>query len=82
MNITRLKEIREDRDYLQKEIAEKIKVKQQQYSKYELGIDQIPLEKICMLADFYDTSIDYLLSRTDEKRPYKKSILIEKDKIW
>lgn len=80
MKIDRLKEIREDRDYTQKEIAELLKVKQQQYSKYELGINIIPLEKICVLADFYNTSVDYLLCRTDDIKPYPRSSLLPKNK--
>lgn len=75
MIIDRLREIREDRDYTQKEIADILKVKQQQYSKYELGVNIIPVEKLCILADFYNTSIDYLLGRTDTISPYPKSNL-------
>lgn len=73
MNIQRLKEIREDRDFAQKEIAHILKTTQQQYSKYELGIRIIPADKLCILADFYNVSIDYLLGRTDERKPYSKS---------
>lgn len=75
MNISRLKEIREDNDLHQKDIAKILGVTQQQYNKYELGINSIPLEKINILADYYNTSVDYLISRTDERKPYKKSIL-------
>ena len=78
MNIDRLKEIREDKDYKQIDIAKVLKVTQAQYSRYEIGVNIIPLEKICLLADFYDTSVDYLIGRTDEKKPYKKSIMIDK----
>lgn len=59
MNISRLKEIREDHDLYQKDIANILGVTQQQYKKYELGINSIPLEKINILADYYKTSIDY-----------------------
>lgn len=75
MNINRLKEIREDNDLSQKDIAKILNTTQQQYSKYELGIRVIPLEKINILASFYNTSIDYLFGNTDERRPYPKSIL-------
>lgn len=75
MNITRLKEIREDKDLSQKEVAKILKTTQQQYSKYELGIRIIPLEKISVLASYYNTSIDYLVGLTDERKPYSKSIL-------
>lgn len=78
MNINRLKEIREDRDFLQKDIAKIVQVSQQQYNKYELGINAMPIEKYNKLADFYQTSIDYLTGRTDTRKPYPKSI-IKKD---
>lgn len=78
MNINRLKEIREDRDINQQEIAELLNTTQQQYSKYELGVQLIPIDRLNMLADFYNTSIDYLVGRTDERRPYKKSIMNKK----
>ena len=75
MNISRLKEIREDNDLYQKDVANILGVTQQQYNKYELGINAIPLEKINILADYYKTSIDYLIYRTDQRKPYSKSIL-------
>lgn len=75
MNVERLKEIREDKDLTQKEIAQIINVTQQQYNKYELGINSIPIEKLNRLANFYNTSTDYLLYRTDERKPYSKSII-------
>lgn len=75
MNMERLKEIREDKDLTQKEVAQVINVTQQQYNKYELGINSIPIEKLNRLANFYNTSTDYLLYRTDERKPYPKSIL-------
>lgn len=75
MNISRLKEIREDNDLYQKDIANILGITQKQYNKYELGINAIPLEKINILADYYKTSIDYLTYRTDQRKPYSKSIL-------
>lgn len=77
MNIQRLKEIREDKDLFQKDIAQILKTSQKQYSLYETGIRVIPIEKLDKLADFYDTSVDYLIGRTDERKPYKKSIIKE-----
>lgn len=70
MNIRRLKDLREDHDLLQKDIAKIIKVSQQQYNKYELGINSIPIEKIDKLATFYNTSIDYIVGRTNIKKAY------------
>ena len=75
MNISRLKEIRKDRDFTQTDIANYLGMKQQQYSEYEIGKRLIPIETLDKLADYYDTSIDYLVWRTDERKPYKKSIL-------
>ena len=75
MMIERLKEIREDKGYTQTDIAKILHTTQQQYSKYELGIQIIPLEKINTLANYYNTSIDYLVGRTDIRKPYPKSIL-------
>ncbi len=75
MYINRLKEIREDKSLTQSDIAKVLNTTQQQYSKYELGIQIIPLEKINILANFYNTSIDYLVGRTDIRKPYPKSIL-------
>ena len=73
MDINRLKEIREDKDLLQVSVANSIGIKQQQYSEYEIGKRLIPIDKLDKLADFYNVSIDYLVSRTDEKKPYPKS---------
>ncbi len=78
MNLNRLREIREDKDLYQKDIAKILNTTQQVYSEYELGIRIIPLDKIYKLADFYNTSIDYLVGRTDERKPYKKSSIIKK----
>lgn len=77
MNISRLKEIREDRDFLQKDIAKILKIPQQNYSRYETGVITMPIEKYDKLADFYNVSIDYLVGRTDTRKPYPKSIIKE-----
>ena len=61
MEINRLKEIREDRDYKQSDIAKILGTTQQQYSKYELGIQLISVERLVKLAKFYNTSVDYLI---------------------
>ena len=75
MNISRLKEVREDRDYKQSEIAKLLKVTQAQYCRYELGINTLTVDKLDVLANFYNTSTDYLLYRTDERKPYSQSIM-------
>lgn len=73
--MNRLKELREDRDLFQKDIADYLKIDQSNYSKYELEKISIPLEYLKSLADFYNTSIDYILYRTDERKPYPTSIM-------
>lgn len=75
MNINRLKDLREDNDLTQKEVAKMLQTTQQQYSKYEIGIRLIPIDKLEILANFYNTSIDYLLGRTNNKEPYKDKII-------
>lgn len=72
MNVNRLKDLREDNDLTQADIAKLLKTTQQQYSKYELGISLIPIDKLNVLADYYKTSTDYILGRTNLKSPYKK----------
>ena len=71
----RLRDIREDRDLTQKEVGKILNVTQTAYSAYELGKRQIPIEALIKLAKYYDTSVDYLLELTDERKPYPKSIL-------
>lgn len=69
---TRIKDLREDRDLTQKEISQYLNISQVAYSYYEINKRSIPLEVLCRLADFYNTSTDYLLYRTNEIKPYKK----------
>lgn len=61
----RLKDLREDNDVKQKELAEYLNIKQNTYSQYENGKREIPLDTLCKLADYYNTSIDYLIGRTN-----------------
>lgn len=68
--MNRLKELRKDKDLYQKDIADYLKIDQSNYSKYELEKISIPLEYLKQLADFYNTSTDYILYRTDERKPY------------
>ena len=76
--MNRLRDLREDRDLLQKDIANILNMSQTGYSKYEVGTNDIPTEILKKLASYYDTSIDYLLCLTDERKPYPKSILNDK----
>lgn len=68
----RLRDLREDKDLKQKELAELLKIHQTTYSDYELGKLNIPIPVLHTLADFYETSVDYLLCRTSVKKPYRK----------
>ncbi len=69
----RLKDIREDHDYTQKYVADLLFIKQNTYSQYETGQRQIPLDFLIKLAMIYETSTDYILGLTDEKKPYPRS---------
>ncbi len=62
-----IRELREDRRYTQKEIAEKLGTTQQVYSRYENGINNIPIRHILKLCDIYQVSADFLLGRTEKK---------------
>ena len=62
-----IRNLREDKDLTQEELAEVLNVKQTTYSKYELGKINIPIEVFIRLADFYEVSVDYLLGRTKNK---------------
>ena len=75
INISRIKEIREDRDLYQSDIAKVLNITQSQYSLYENGIRLIPMDKLAMLAKYYNTSVDYLIGLTDERKPYPNSII-------
>lgn len=69
----RIRDLREDKDLKQQDLADYLQCTQTCYSRYELGTRDIPTEVLCKLADFYHTSTDYLLGRTDDPAPYPKS---------
>ena len=71
MNL-RIRELREDRDITQKQIAQYLMCDQSLYSKYERGEREIPLRLLLALAQFYHVSLDYLVGLTDEKATYPK----------
>ena len=75
ISMNRLKELRKDKDLYQKDNADYLKIDQSNYSKYELEKINIPIEYLRLLADYYNTSVDYILYRTDERKPYSKSIM-------
>ena len=67
----RLRDLREDRDLNQTQVAKMLGMSQTGYSKYETGENDIPTSILIALARFYDTSIDYLLGETDDPTKYK-----------
>ncbi len=71
MNL-RIRDIREDHDYTQTEIAKILHCTQQTYSRYESGEITIDLHSLIILAKFYNTSVDYLLGLTNVSKPYRK----------
>jgi len=64
-----IKDLREDNDLKQSEIAKVLSITQQVYSRYELGINEIPQRHIVALCKFYNVSADYILGLSKEKRP-------------
>lgn len=63
-----IRNLREDNDKTQTDLADYLNVKQTTYSKYELGKINIPIEVFMKLADYYGVSVDYLLGRTNKKQ--------------
>lgn len=72
MNIKKLKDLREDRDLFQEDIAKILMITRQQYGLYETGKRTIPIDLLDKLADFYNTSVDYIIGRTIIKEPYPR----------
>ena len=70
---TRIKDLRTDHDLNQIQVAEAIGITQRKYSYLETGRQQWPDELLVRLADFYQTSVDYLLRLTDDPRPYPRN---------
>ena len=73
MRKSRIRALREDRDLKQKDIANVLGCSQVCYSYYEIGRREIPIDLLIKLADYYHTSLDYLLYRTDNATPYPPS---------
>ena len=68
----RLKDLREDNDYTQEEIAKILNCKQNTYQQYESEKRQIPIEALKTLAILYKTSVDYIIKLTNETKPYPR----------
>lgn len=72
MLFQRLEDLRIDSDKTQQEIADLLKCRREVYRRYEKGTYDIPLWALIKLAEYYETSTDYILGRTDIKTPYPK----------
>jgi len=73
MLLKRIKDLREDNDFMQKQVADNLSIPERTYGNYEMGIRQIPLTVLKDLARFYNTSVDYILEMTDEYTAYPQS---------
>ena len=73
MRFQRIRDLREDRDKKQIELADYLNVDQSTYSDYERGEINIPIEQLIRIADFYQVSLDYLVGRTDVPEPYSNA---------
>lgn len=69
----RIRDLREDQELNQTQFAKILGMSQTGYSKYETGENDIPTEILLKIADYYETSVDYLLGRTNIKKPYPKA---------
>jgi len=69
----RLRDLREDHDLSQQQVAAFLNMKQPQYSRYERGLRDVPTDILIRLAGLYKTSVDYMLGLTDEKQAYIRS---------
>ena len=67
----RIRDLREDWEITQKDIAAYLHIRQNTYSQYENGQRQLPIECLIALAKFYHTSTDYILGLTEERKPYR-----------
>lgn len=72
MLFPRLRDLREDKDMTQQNIADLLGISQTVYSRYERGYQAIPVHHLLKLADFYQTSTDYILGRTQVLKAYPK----------
>ncbi len=70
MKYERIRQLREDMDLTQDNLAKKLNLTQRTYARYEANESNIPLEVLNKIADYYNVSTDYLLNRTNKKEPY------------
>ena len=74
MEFIRLRNLREDKDLYQKDIAKLLGISQQYYSEYENGKRPIPVVYLIQLAKFYNVSLDYIVELTNDSNPYSRKI--------
>ena len=79
MAINRLRELRESNDLMQKDVADALGITQRNYSYFENGHTPLTDDILIKIANFYETSIDYILYQTDVRKRYDKSVI--KDKV-
>ena len=72
MAYERIRNLREDSDLTQQQMADKLFINRRTYSSYENGVRGIPVEVLGSIADIFGTSVDYLMGRNDIKKPYSK----------
>ena len=72
MTYNRIRDLREDSDLTQQQMADKLFINRRTYSSYEVGSRSIPVETLGKIADIFNTSIDYLVGRTNVKKAYPK----------
>lgn len=73
MKMNRMKEMRKEKNLTQEQVGKILGVSQVAYSHYELEKRHIPVDVLMKLADYYETSVDYVLKRTDQREPFAKS---------
>lgn len=72
MKYARIRNLREDKDLTQAYMGKVLNITQKTYSRYENDERAIPIEILSKIADFHETSVDYLIERTDIKKPYPR----------
>lgn len=72
MYLKRLKDLREDKEKIQEDIANLLQITRQQYSLYETGKRDLPIDLLKVLAEYYETSSDYIIGLTNKKEPYPR----------
>lgn len=78
MKYERIRNLREDSDLTQQQMADMLFINRRTYSSYEIGVRSIPTEILSSIADIFNTSTDYLIGRTDVTKPYPKKSRVRK----